>query len=92
MYIIREVFNTKPGKAKDLVAKFKKASAAMKKEGFNMRIMTDTVATYWTVVVEAEVEDLNQFFNMKRNPEMEEAMQGYMELLNGGHREIFKVE
>lgn len=64
----------------------------MKNEGFNMWVRTDIVATYWTVVVEVEVDDLNQFFNMKRNPEMEEAMQGYMELVNGGHREIFKVQ
>lgn len=94
MFIIRDIFNAKPGKAKELVAKFKKASVALKKEGINMRVMTDTVATYWTVVIESEVADIGQYMSMaqRRIPEMEEAMQGYMELVNGGHREIFKLE
>jgi hypothetical protein len=94
MFLIRDIFNTKPGKAKDLVAKFKKAIPAMKKDGFNSRVMTDTVANYWTVVLETEVEDLSKYFSgtQRRNPEMEEAMKGYMELVKGGRREIFKIE
>lgn len=55
----REVFNTKPGKAKDLVAKFKKASAEMRKESFHTWVITDTVASYWMVEVEVEVENLS---------------------------------
>lgn len=94
MYVIRDIFNTKPGKAKELVAKFKKAISEMQKQGFKCRVMTDTVYTYWTVVVELETDDLNKFFAapQQRSPEMEEAMKGYMELVTGGHREIFKVE
>ena len=94
MFIIRDIFNTKPGKAKDLVAMFKKSIPALKKAGFKSRVMNDTVAGYWTVVFESEVDDLAKYFSMaqKRNPEMEAAMKGYMELVNGGHREIFKVE
>ena len=94
MYIIRDVFNTKPGKARDLVSKFKKAAPAMKKAGFKVRVMTDAVATYWTVVLEIEVSDIPAYFeNIRvRIPEVDKAMQGYMELVNGGYREIFKVE
>lgn len=94
MYIVREVFQTKPGKAKDLVAKFKKAMPAMQKMGFKSRVMTDAVATYWTVIVESETEDLGEFFKaaQQRNPEMQQAMEGYMDLVTGGHREIWKVE
>jgi hypothetical protein len=92
MYLIRDVFNTKPGKAKDLVAKFKQAIPHMQVP----RVMTDTVAAYWTVIVETEVEELNAYFDMgngqKPSPEMEQAMQGYKELLDGGHREIFRIE
>ncbi|HXH18019.1 MAG TPA: hypothetical protein VNJ07_02960 [Chitinophagales bacterium] len=94
MYVIRDIFTTKPGKAKQLVAMFKKSIPSLKKEGINSRVMTDTVATYWTVVFESEVESLDKYFAMaqKRNPEMEQAMKGYMDLVEGGRREIFKVE
>jgi len=94
MYIIRDIFSTKPGKAKELVAMFKKSIPSLQKEGIKSRVPTDTVATYWTVVFESEVDDLDKYFSMaqKRNPEMEAAMKGYMELVNGGRREIFKIE
>jgi heme-degrading monooxygenase HmoA len=97
MYLIRDVFNTKPGRAKDLVAKFKQAMPHMRAPGVRgMRVMTDTVADYWTVVVETEVEDLQAYFDMDStmpaSPELEETMKGYKELVNGGHREIFRIE
>jgi hypothetical protein len=97
MYVIRDIFNTKPGRAKDLVAKVKKAMPHMKAPGISgTRVMTDTVAGYWTVVCETEVDDLQSYFDAGRseapNPEAEEAMKGYMELVNGGHREIFRIE
>jgi hypothetical protein len=94
MYIIRDIFQTKPGKAKNLVAMFKKSMALMEKEGVKTRVMTDTVAGYWTVVCESEVSELEKYFRMgqQRNPEMEKAMEGYMDLLIGGRREIFRIE
>jgi hypothetical protein len=97
MYLVRDVFTTKPGRAKDLVAKFKQASRHMKGPGIrNMRLMTDTVAGYWTVVLEIEVEELEAYFAQNRDrtssPEVEQAMSGYMDLVLGGHREIFRIE
>jgi hypothetical protein len=96
MFVIRDIFNTKPGRAKDLVAKMKKALPLMRAPGVqNARVMTDTVAGYWTVVCETEVEDLKTYFDMGASPpspEAEEAMKGYMDLVNGGRREIFRVE
>jgi len=97
MYLIRDIFNTKPGRAKDLVAKFKRAMPHMRAPGVaGMRVMTDTVAGYWTVVYETEVEELQTYFDLARvqspSPELDEAMKGYMELVNGGHREIFRIE
>jgi hypothetical protein len=48
------------------------------------------------VVVETEVEDLQAYFDMDStmpaSPELEETMKGYKELVNGGHREIFRIE
>ncbi|HEY3204085.1 MAG TPA: hypothetical protein VGL03_10535 [Thermoanaerobaculia bacterium] len=97
MYVIRDIFNTKPGRAKDLVAKVKQAMPHMRAPGVHgMRVMTDTVAGYWTVVCETEVEELQAYFDAGRgqshSPEVDEAMKGYMELVNGGHREIFRIE
>ena len=97
MYVVRDVFQCKPGKAKDLVAKFRKMSDSMKNEdGFRSpRILVDAVAGYWTVVMETEVDSLAQFEqNMQAyasRPETSAAMEGYMELVTGGHREIFRI-
>jgi hypothetical protein len=97
MYLIRDVFKARPGRAKDLVAKFKQAAPHMRTPGLHgMRVMTDTVAGYWTVVCETEVEELQAYFDMGRShpavPEVDEAMKGYMDLVYGGHREVFRIE
>ena len=47
MYVVRDVFKAKPGKAKELVAIFKKTIPAMESLGIrNMRVLTDSVSTY----------------------------------------------
>ena len=96
MYVIRDVFKTRPGKAKELVAKFKKALPEMHGPGtVSTRILTDAVAGYWTVVCETEVEEIQHYMEgMRTAPSgaAQEAMAGYMDLVYGGHREIFKVE
>ena len=94
MYIVRDVFQAKPGKAKELVAKFKEAIPHM--GGTPMRVMTDAVAGYWTVVIESQVEKLDEYLDRTRgmggNPELGKIMQGYMDLVTGGHRELFRIE
>jgi len=96
MYIVRDVFKTKPGMAKDLVVKFKKTFPYMVAEGMkNPRLLTDVVAQYWTVVLEIEVESLAVFEKHKgftSKPEVHEIMKDYMNLILEGHREIFRVE
>jgi len=98
MYLVREVFQAKPGKAKELVKKFKQGSEHSEKQGMKgYRIMTDIATRYWTVVAEFEVEDLNEFAKEARgggkpDPEMEKIMTGYHELIDGGYREIFLIE
>jgi len=96
MYLVRDVFRTKPGMAKELVKKFKQVFPHMESTGFSKpRIMTDAVAGYWTVVIEGEVPSLAEFekhegFTSK--PEVREIMMGYMDLVQTGYREIFKIE
>lgn len=97
MYLIREVFQTKPGKAKDLVKKFKLSAAYFEKQGMQgYKIMTDIATKYWTVVIEFEIEDLAVFAKETRggnpDPEMSKIMEGYLDLLDGGYREIFLIE
>jgi len=97
MYIVRNVFTAKPGQAKKLVDKFKRASPHLAKLGVqNTRILTDAVAGFWTVVVESEVENLEDYFQTARGissrPEIGEIMAGYMDLVSGGHREVLVVE
>jgi hypothetical protein len=98
MYLIREVFQAKPGKAKDLVKMFKLAAPHLQKTQniSNMKVMTDVVSNYWTVVVETETPDIGTFFTNLRtatmSDEIKEIMKGYMDCVEGGRREIFLVE
>ena len=97
MFVIRDVFRAKAGKGKELAGKFKKASEFMPREGVSSRrILTDTVAGYWTIVMETEVEKLDTYFQMlstrPSNPQAEEMMKGYTDLVEGGYREILRIE
>lgn len=97
MYLVRDVFRCKPGKARALAEKFKRTIPSMEADdGFrNCRVMTDAVASYWTVVLQAEVDSLERFEGHMRDyasrPEVREAMDGYMELVEGGYREIYRI-
>ncbi len=98
MYQIREVFQAKPGKAKDLVKIFKAAAPHFEKTSdmHNMKVLTDVVGNYWTVIVETETENIGDFFSSMRSAtmsdELKDIMKGYMECVAGGHREIYLVE
>lgn len=96
MYLVRDVFKTKPGKAKELVNKFKQTFPYMLQEGISsVRIMTDVVAGYWTVVMETEIGSLSVFENHEgftSRPQIKEIMKDYMTLVETGYREIYKLE
>jgi hypothetical protein len=98
MYLVREVFKAKPGKGKELVKKFKLAIPHFQKsdEGTHHQVLTDVVGSYWTVVMQYEVADMSTFFSNLRGstaaPELQEIMKGYMDLVEGGSREIYLVE
>ena len=97
MYLIRDVFKCKPGKAKELAERFKRVLPLVERDDRfrNNRVMVDAVATYWTVVIESEVESLGDFerhmTEFGSRPEVTEVMAGYMDLVDGGHREIFRI-
>ena len=95
MYVIRNVFKGKPGKATAAIEKFKAAHALMADMNLDERILVDEVADFWTVVVEVNVEDLAVFGQAMQERgsrgDIQEAMSGYMDLVEGGYREIFRV-
>lgn len=97
MYVVRDTFRCKPGKARDVAAMFRKTLASMRDlDGMrNTRILTDVVSSYWTVVLESEVESLERFEHhmatFATRPDVREALAGYMDLVEGGHREIFRI-
>lgn len=96
MFLVRDVFRTKPGMAKELVNKFKQALPHLEDSGVkNARVMTDTVAGYWTMVLEGEIENLSVLEKQEgftSKPEVKNIMKGYIDLVETGHREIFKIE
>jgi hypothetical protein len=98
MYLIREVFHCRPGKVRPLIEKFKAMSSLMEKMGTGkMRLMTDVSGErYWTLVAEMDVESLDRFMKMEPNAdeakEFEAVMKDYHDLVDDGHREIYKIE
>ena len=97
MFVIRNVFKCKPGKAKNLIEKLKKANELMKGAGAVMseRVLVDEVASFWTVVIETEVEDMAKFAESMQEygsrKDVQDAMAGYMDMVDGGYREIFRI-
>jgi hypothetical protein len=97
MLLIRDIFRCKPGKARAVAEMLKATIPSMEQEDAfrNCRVMVDYVASYWTVVLQAEVEDIEQFdrhvAQFSRRPEVQQAMAGYLDLVEGGHREIYRI-
>jgi hypothetical protein len=62
---------------------------------YSERILVDEVAAFWTVVIETEVEDMASFASMMQEygsrSDVQEAMAGYMDMVDGGYREIFRI-
>ncbi len=95
MYIVRDIFTAKPGMASKLAKLFKRAFGDVP----NVRIMTDMVADYNTVIMEMQYESLAEFENMmqdyakgKMDPKIAKEMSNYTEMFIGGRREILRVE
>lgn len=93
MFLIRNVFKCKPGQAKNLIERFQKSMSLM--EGVKHRILVDHVASFWTVVLEIETEDLagyeRQLSDYGSRTDVQEAMSGYMDSVESGYREIFRI-
>jgi len=98
MYVIREVLNCKPGKVRQMVDKFRQISMVLKEMGYEpMRLLTDvTGEPYWTVIAEAKVDKIDDFFAMEQtlsaNETLRKTMADYHDLVRSGRREIYRIE
>jgi hypothetical protein len=98
MYLIREVLNCKPGKVRHMVEKFRGISMVLTEMGQEpLRVLTDvTGEPFWTIVVEAKVEKIEDFFAIEQrlmaNENLRKTMADYHNLVDHGRREIYRIE
>jgi hypothetical protein len=98
MYVIREVLHCKPGKVRQMADKFSRISKELENMGHQpLRLLTDvTGERFWTIVAEASVEQIDDFFAMEQTLMAKEslraAMADYHDLVEDGRREIYRVE
>jgi hypothetical protein len=98
MYVIREVLNCRPGKVRQMVEKFRSISTVLKEMGQEpLRVLTDVAGEpFWTLVAEAQVEKIEDFFAMERtlmaDEALRETMADYHDLVDRGRREIYRLE
>ncbi len=98
MYVIREVLHCKPGKVRQMVEKFKAISSALEEMGQEpLRLLTDvTGEPFWTIVAEARVPKVDDFFAMEQqlmaNEMLRKSMADYHDLVESGRREIYRIE
>jgi hypothetical protein len=98
MYVIREILHCKPGKVRQMAEKLGQISEVLRDMGQEpMRLLTDvTGEPFWTLVAEAKVEKIDDFFAMEQklmaNQALQKTMADYHDLLDGGRREILRIE
>jgi hypothetical protein len=98
MYVIREILNCKPGKVRPMVEKFTAISAALQRLGHEpLRLLTDvTGEPFWTLVAEAKVDTIDQFFAVEQklmtDETLRKSMADYHDLVERGRREIYRIE
>jgi hypothetical protein len=96
--VIREILHCKPGKVRQMADKFRAISHALQEMGHQpMRLLTDvTGEPFWTIVAEASVEQIDDFFAVEQkltaNESVRKVMADYHDLVESGRREIYRVE
>ena len=98
MYVIREVLHCKPGKVRLMADRFRTLSTTMKDMGHEpLRLLTDVSGgPFWTIVAEAMVERIEDFFAIEQklmaNETLRKTMADYHDLVESGRREIYRLE
>ena len=98
MYVIREILRCKPGKVRPMVEKFRQISTVMTEMGHEpLRLLTDAAGErFWTLIVEAKVDRVDDFFAMEQTlmakDALRKAMADYHDLVASGRREVYRIE
>jgi hypothetical protein len=98
MYVVREVLHCKPGKVRPMLEKFRAISSVIEELGQRpLRLLTDvTGEPFWTLVAEAEVEQIEDFFSLEQrvmaNETLRKTMADYHDLVERGRREVYRLE
>ncbi len=98
MYVIREVLHCKPGKVRSMMEKFRAISSVIEEKGQEpLRLLTDVAGEpFWTIVAEAKVERIEDFFAMEEalmaHETIRKTMADYHDLVADGRREIYRIE
>jgi hypothetical protein len=98
MFLVRDVMYCKPGKTRPMVDKFLALAKLSEKAGMGkMRVLTDVSAeSYWMVVSEREVPNLEEFSGKvneaMNDPALQAIMKGYHDLVDRCRREIYTIE
>jgi hypothetical protein len=81
-----------------MVDKFRSISTVMEGMGHEpLRLLTDVTGDrFWTIVAEAKVEKIEDFFaieqNLMANETLRKTMADYHDLVQQGRREIYRIE
>ena len=81
-----------------MVEKFRGISTVLEEMGQEpLRVLTDvTGEPFWTIVAEAKVEKIDDFFAMEQqlmaNETLRKTMADYHDLVDRGRREIYRIE
>ncbi len=98
MVVVREIFTAKPGQASKLAKLCKRAFPLDP----GVRVMTDLVGDYNTVVIETTMKNLGEFEKQmedmksgkpdpRMDPKVAEELSRYTEMYQTGRREIFQI-
>jgi hypothetical protein len=81
-----------------MVEKFEAIGSVVREQGGEpLRILTDvTGEPFWTVVAEAKVQKIDDFFAMEQslrtNATLQKVMADYHDFIESGRREIYRIE
>ncbi|MGH8974631.1 MAG: hypothetical protein ACRD0C_15700 [Acidimicrobiia bacterium] len=97
MYMLREVYTAKRGKAPEVVETFRMLDQALEQAGAytNRRIYVDYAGPMDTVVYQVEMESLDAYFAMERavfdDPQAKPLIDAFNTLARSGYKEIYEV-
>lgn len=95
MIVVRNIFQLEFGKAKDALALWREALTGGLIPGGGIRLLTDVVGEYYTLVFESTYEDMSAYAAELADTTSDDRWQDWYRrftpLVKGGRREIFQI-